>query len=154
MPHARPAPRQEAIVALLREQGKMTLLDIADALEMPLKLVKDSIVNARRHRPGQVFRVVGYRPLIGRRGQDLQLYMAEAGPDKPRPKTDVVQRRRDAQRRYHERRAAELNAKTVARRAELAGRPLAVNMWNGLAAPELRSSMNRLAANTSMREAA
>lgn len=76
----RPPVNRAPIVKLLREQGPMTALDIRRSLDWTEQRVHDTLRDARRLQPGQVFRITGYAQSVnGKKG--AALYAAEAGED-------------------------------------------------------------------------
>lgn len=140
MSHNNP-PVRNAVIAALREHGPMTRHALAECLDWPLGRVHSTVANARRLRPEQVFRVVGYQRVLEGKGKDASIYAAEPGPDMPRPKAGQYQRNRATRRRYRERHRAVINARHRARRAREKGRVVRSNFWAQLAHKSARSAM-------------
>lgn len=62
----------------------MTAAALASHLDQEPRQVNITLASARGLRPGLLYRVLGYEPVIGRRAGDLCLYAAKAGTDVPR----------------------------------------------------------------------
>jgi hypothetical protein len=146
--------RRGPIADVLRQIGPMTKPEIAEALGWPLATVSYTIESARWLLPGQVFRVVAYRPVRGRRAMDLSVFAAEAGKDKQRKPYDPAQRKRESDARSRAKHRVVTNAKFAARRAAERGTPVVVNPWMQLADKSIRARMGTVANNSSMKEAA
>lgn len=123
------------IVAALQECGPMTVLDLADHLGLSKDIVGSCISSTRWLLPQQVFRAVRYQPVTGRRGRDLAVYAAEAGPDAPH-RVDPAKRRKQSEARYRDKNRALINARSRTRDAA------PPNPWLMLAPPALRSAMS------------
>lgn len=136
------------IIATLREHGPMTGDALAEHLDLTTRTVGTAISSARLQKPGEIFRVVRYQPVTGRRQADACVFAAEAGEDVPRtPYNKAKQRRRQAQAkaRYRDKNRPAINAKSQIHKAARTGRAVAVNPWLQLAAPNVRATMARMA---------
>lgn len=137
-------PVRNAVIAALKAHGPMTRHDLAEHLDWPLERVHSAIAGARRLRPGQIFRVVGYsRPPEGR-GKDSSIYAAEAGPDVAR-KARMDARLKANQKRYRKKHKAVINARLRKTRTLQAGRAIQPNPWAQLAPASMRGLMARAA---------
>lgn len=123
------------IVAALQEYGPMTILELADHLELSKDVVGGCIASTRWLLPQQVFRVVRHQPVTGRRARDLAVYAAEAGPDTPN-QVNPAKRRKQSEARYRDKHRALINARA---RAKDAAPP---NPWLLLAPPDMRATMS------------
>ena len=130
------------VEAALKECGPMTRFELAEYLGWSVAKVGTTIASTRWLLPGQVFRIVRYVPITGRRGRDVSVYAAQPGRDAPRKPSDQVERRRQVQARYRDNHRARINARARAQKAR-DGAPTVLNPWLQLAAPELRASMAR-----------
>ncbi|MBO9679521.1 MAG: hypothetical protein J7556_14865 [Acidovorax sp.] len=120
----------------------MTRFELAEYLGWPVAKVGTTIASTRWLLPGQVFRIVRYVAVTGRRGRDIAVYAAQPGRDASRKPADQTERRRQVQARYRENHRARINARARAQKAR-DGVPLVLNPWLQLAAPELRATMTR-----------
>lgn len=118
----------------------MTCAEVAEVLGWTIARTHGVIANGRRLHPGKLFRVVRYRPSIGK-GKDQSVYAAQAGPDMPRAEVDVKTRRLQALQRYRKKHRATINARHRRARAAKAGSAAPPNPWMLLAPPEVRSTM-------------
>ena len=123
------------IVAALQDAGSMTAAELAEYLDLPKKVVCACIASTRWLLPQQVFRIVRYQPVTGRRGRDLSVFAAEAGADAPHY-VNPKQRRKQAEARYRTKHRAVINARSRAKSTA------PINPWLQLAAPEIRSAMS------------
>ncbi len=148
MSHNNP-PVRNAVIAVLKARGPMTVREIAEELDWPVSRVHGVIANGRRLHPEKLFRVVAYKPS---EGKDLSVYAARPGKDTPR---DVDKRARQLARqtRYRKKHAAVVNARHRARRALKREQPTAVNPWMQLAPKDVRTAMT-IAANAGRQKAA
>lgn len=136
---------RDKVRAALLEHGPMTKEEVADLLQLPRNVVAAAIKSARYRYPEQIFRAVGYKRPSDGHGSDVTVYAAEAGSDKPR-NHDKRKRRLKAQAKYREKNRASINARHRARRARMAGKETAINVWAALAPKELRAAMTQAAA--------
>ena len=128
---AKPTSRS-VVVALLRECGPLSAADVAEHLGWLRNRVNKTMGEARKRRPGLVFRIVRYELYPGRQGRETPIYAAEAGEDAKRPTFN--QNRRLAQRRaYYWRNRAQISAKRYSKTS-------ASNRWLGLVRIEDRKS--------------
>lgn len=124
------------IIAALTEAGPMTSPELAEYLNLPTDTVSACIASARWLLPEQVFRIVRHQPLIGRRGRDLAVYAAEAGPDVQRKPINLAKRRKEVEARYRKKNRALINARNRAKS------PAPANPWLQLAPPEMRAAIS------------
>lgn len=122
----------------------MTATELAEYLGWKSEKVTSTISSTRWLLPEQVFRIVRYVPVTGRRSRDLAVYAAEAGADAPKPAVNAAKRRKQAEARYRHKHRAIINARNQASSAAKRGAPT-VNPWAQLAAPQLRSFMSTAA---------
>jgi hypothetical protein len=141
---ARKSPKRDAISTAIRQHGPMTSREIAEVLEWPTNTVSIVIRSTRRDHPGKFFRISSWRQVLGRRRNDEAVYSAGRGADCIKPETDVVARKRAADRRWRERHNGSYLAKKMVRD----GARL-LNPWLQLAPPSMRGHMQKVAANTS-----
>jgi len=137
----RALPVRNAVIAVLKEHGPMTIPEIADHLAWDLPRTRSVIANGRRLHPGKLFRIIAYRRATESKGKDTGVFAAQAGPDKPR-NPDKIARRKKTQASYRRRHQALINARHRKWRAEKQGRELVPNIW----APLLPSSANSVRA--------
>lgn len=135
------------VVAALQEAGPMTCAELAEYLGWPGKKVSTTIGSTRWLLPEQVFRVVRYVPVTGRRGRDLAVYAAETGPDAQKPPVNAAKRRKQTEARYRKNHRALINARGRVSNATKRG-AVATNPWTPLAAPQLRAFMSSIATET------
>lgn len=152
MSHNNP-PIRNAVIAVLKARGPMTVREIAEELDWPVGRVHAVVANGRRLHPEKLFRAVSYRPVKEGKGKDAAVYAAMPGKDAKRPEVDRQARARENFARYRQRHKAAINARQRAQRALKRERPTAINPWMGLAPKELRSAMT-MAANDNRRQAA
>lgn len=143
MSHNNP-PARNAVIAVLKEYGPMTKNDIAEVLGWHPARVHSTLANARRLRPGKVFRVVRYQRSEDGKSKDQSVYAAGPGQDVPRPQIDAIERRKETQSRYRNRHKAAINARMRMRRAKQHGHSIVPNMFAQLAPPAVRSYMTTL----------
>lgn len=122
----------------------MTVAELAEYLGWKSEKVTTTISSTRWLLPEQVFRIVGYVQVTGRRCRDLAVYAAEAGTDTPKPAVNATKRRKQAEARYREKHRAIINARNQAGNAAKRG-TAAINPWAQLAAPQLRAFMSTTA---------
>lgn len=152
---AMPSYRRDAVLAALRERGPMTAHEVAEHLEMPHNIVRNTIGTTRNLRPGQLIRVVAYRPVIGRRARDEFVFAAQAGPDVERKPINMEKRRKERQARYRQKHSGTIKVRERVRNAKRRGAQPVINMWAGLVGTEMQTYMVTVAANTnSLAEAA
>jgi hypothetical protein len=132
------------IVAALQECGPMTRHELAEHLGWPVPKVGTTISSTRWLLPGQVLRIVGYRAVTGRYARDVAVFAAQSGPDAPKPAAKPKARRKETQARYRDKHRHAIQAKARIKRAQEAGRDVAINPWLQLAPPSLRSAMTRI----------
>ena len=142
MSHNNP-PIRNAVIAILKEYGPMTRNDIAGILGWPPERVHSTIANARRLRPGEIFRVVRYQRVEGK-SKDQSVYAYAKGPDAPRPNVNKAARRKETEARYRRRHSATINARLRLYRAKQAGRAIVPNLFAQLAPRELRPYMTTM----------
>lgn len=140
-----PQPSLDAVLAALNECGPMHIRALAEHLEWPVEKAHRTVSNARRNKPGQRIRVVGYERVQEGKGKDLSIYAAQAGEDVPRTPGKAKRRRLQTQARYRDKHRAVINARHRVRRQEK-GQPLVPNVWAQLAPKEIRHAMT-VAAN-------
>lgn len=122
----------------------MTAKELAEYLGWGSRKVTTTIGSTRWLQPGLVFRIVRYVPVTGRRGRDLAVYAAEAGPDVPKPTVNAEKRRKQTEARYRRNHRAIINARNQASAAAKRG-TTTINPWAQLAAPQLRAFMSSTA---------
>lgn len=115
----------------------MTRLELAEYLGWSAEKVGTTIASTRWLLPEQVFRVVRYAPVTGRRARDLAVYAAEAGTDEPKKRIDLVKRRKQTEARYRQKHRAVISARNQASNATKRG----INPWANLAQPKMRAHM-------------
>lgn len=148
MSHNNP-PVRNAVIAVLKARGPMTVREIAEELDWPVSRVHAVVANARRQHPEKLFRAVSYRP----KGKDTSVYAAMPGKDAKRQPIDKEARARERFARYRQRHRAAINARLRAKRAAKRKQPTAINPWMQLAPKELRSAMT-MAAHDNRQQAA
>ena len=131
----------------------MTAKEVADMLCLDPLRVASVITSARYDFPGRYFRSAAYRHVKGRRARREYVFDIGEGPDAEFVAVNEVTRRRKIQADFRKRHAARINAQQRARRASAKGKTV-VNPWTQLADPTLHTYMARVAANTTIREAA
>jgi hypothetical protein len=131
----------------------MTTASVAAHLQWDIAMVSRAIVFARQKHPGEFFRIVRHKVMVGQWSPDQPVYAAEPGPDAYRRKPTAEARNRAAAKRWRDANRAIEAAKKRAMRAT-AGGTRAVNVWAQLAPRGMRHLMTMAAANTSMKEAA
>lgn len=146
--------RVEAITALLRKRGPLTTRQIAEELDATVHAINSAIVKRRKDHPGERFRITSWDAVTGEWRRLLARYSASGGPDAPKPVRTARELNTLAVRRYRAKNLEASRAKERARTARRRGRTLVVNPWEGLAPVGLRSHMAKVAANTSIQEAA
>lgn len=129
------------VVAALKSVGPMTVEEISDHLGWERAKATTTIGSTRWLLPQQVFRIVRYVQVTGRRCRDLAVYAAEAGTDAPKPAVNAAKRRKQTEERYRKKNRAIINARSRASNAAKRG-TYAVNPWMQLAAPQLRAVMS------------
>jgi len=129
------------VVDALKAAGPMTVEEIAEHLGWEGKKVSTTIGSTRWLLPEQVFRIVRYVQVIGRRSRDLAVYAAEPGVDAPKPPINAVKRRKQTEARYRDKHRAIINARNRASHAAKRG-VVIVNPWIQLAPPQLRAFMS------------
>lgn len=143
MSHNNP-PVRNAVIAAIRAHGPMTCHEIAEALDWPLERVQGTLRSTRRLRPGEVFRVTGYKRAAEGKGKDASIYAAEAGPDAPRmAKTSL--RIAANLKRYRKKHQALRNARLRLARALKADRPAQASPWQQLAPKGALSHITQIA---------
>lgn len=145
MSHNNP-PVRNAVIAVLKARGPMTVREIAEELDWPVSRVHAVVANGRRLHPEKLFRAVSYRPVKEGKGKDTSVYAAMPGKDAKRQPIDKEARARERLARYRQRHRAAINARLRAKRAAKRKQPTAINPWMQLAPKELRSAMT-MAAN-------
>lgn len=152
MSHNNP-PVRNAVIAVLKARGPMTVREIAEELDWPVSRVHAVVANGRRLHPEKLFRAVSYRRVKEGKGKDMAVYAAKPGKDAPRPAVDKDARALERYARYRQRHNATINARQRAQRAQKRERPTAINPWMQLAPPSVRSAMT-MAANEARQSAA
>ena len=102
-----PPTTRDAITAALKECGPMSVQEIAEHLGMDRNRINTCMTTARANHPGRHFRIIRYRPQVGRSGRETPIYSASPGPDAPRPVFDKAEGRRSHYQRNRARLAAE-----------------------------------------------
>lgn len=132
------------VVAALKSVGPMTIEEIAEHLGWERIKASTTIGSTRWLLPKQVFRIVGYVQVTGRRCRDLAVYAAEAGADMPKPAVNAAKRRKQTEARYRQKHRAIINARNRASTASKRG-AATINPWMQLAPPQLRAFMSTAA---------
>lgn len=122
----------------------MSRLELAEYLGWSTAKVGTTIASTRWLLPEQVFRVVSYQPITGRRARDVAVYAAEAGPDEKKKAVNAHVRRKKTWERYRKENKALISARNKAANAK-ASDPHNINPWTQLAAPSLRAYMASIA---------
>lgn len=129
------------VVGALKAAGPMTVEEIAEHLGWKGKKVSTTIGSTRWLLPEQVFRIVRYVQVFGRRSRDVAVYAAEPGADAPKRPINVAKRRKQTEARYRDKHRAIINARNRASYAAKRGE-VVVNPWIQLAPPQLRAFMS------------
>lgn len=147
-------PRRQLLTEALSKFGDMTCYELADVLGWDVRTVSSSLSTARADRPGELYRIVDYRPVVGRRADDLAVFSCGPGPDEPRRQSNKKARRRAAVKRFMAAHGERVRAQDRLRKAAGRGKPLPVNIWMPLAPKAVRYRMTLAAANCQMQDAA
>lgn len=94
----------------------MSVPEIAEHLGLARNVINTCMTTARKNHPGKFFRIVRYRPQVGRSGRETPIYTAGRGRDAPRPVFDQAQGRAD----YYQRNRARLAIERYRRRGQSA----------------------------------
>lgn len=146
--------RVEAITALLRKRGPMTTRALAEELDATVHAIGGAIQKRRRNHPGERFKIVGWQRVTGEWRRMLAVYSHQGGDDCQKPVADERALNREAVRRHRAKYLEAYRAKDRARMAQRRGAVVAVNPWAALAPRGLQSHMAKVAANTTLRDAA
>lgn len=133
-----PLTKRQQIAEVLRKRGAMTSQAIADRLGWETRTVTSTIASARWEQPERLFRIVRYQPSIGRRTGDLPMYVAQPGPDVPRPPYNPKERRRAITARHRQKYRALYIVRNRVRKARQRGEAPTVNLWQQLLPPGVR----------------
>jgi hypothetical protein len=122
----KPPETRDAITAVLKELGPMTVPELVQHFGWTRTRVNACLTTARNNHPGKFFRIVRYQKQIGVQGRETPVYAASPGADAPRPKFDAEykQQRRSG---YYQRNRARF---AVARKRRTG--KTEVNPWAGL----------------------
>lgn len=109
------SPIRDSIVACLKENGPMTVVELMDAMDdLSQRQIYDAITGARQQWPGKIFRVVRWadpKTLDSKSKGLLSVFFASPGPDVDPPSMATLEHRRHTQKVYRDARRALINVR-------------------------------------------